>query len=141
MLSRRYGAAIDPSPRRPSFSRVLFARRTADVLMTCFAGAFPVRDFCLIFDHLKGYDEPEILRSQLSRFSLISADAGPGGVAFRPRRWCLGPKGASISVWAQGTNSRRLMSNVVAGRSYALTPHNSGSGLSNFGQLRSERLT
>jgi xylulose-5-phosphate/fructose-6-phosphate phosphoketolase len=32
---------------------------------------------------LKGYDEPEILRSQLSRFGPISADAGhsfPGGV-------------------------------------------------------------
>ena len=55
--------------------------------MTCFAGAFPVPDFCFIFDHLKGYDEPEILRSQLSRFGPISADAGHGGVAFRPRRW------------------------------------------------------
>jgi hypothetical protein len=86
MPSRRYAAAIDPSPRRPSFSRVLFARRTADVLMTCFAGAFLVPDFCFIFDHLKGYDEPEVLPSQLSRFVPISADAGHGGVAFRPRR-------------------------------------------------------
>src|SRR5690606_32388639 len=39
-------------------------------------GAFPVPDFCLIFAPLKGYDEPEILRSQLSRFGPISADAG-----------------------------------------------------------------
>ncbi|MCO5156622.1 MAG: hypothetical protein M9945_07670 [Aquamicrobium sp.] len=44
--------------------------------MTCSAGAFPVPDFCLIFAPLKGYDEPEILRSQLSRFGPISADAG-----------------------------------------------------------------
>ncbi|TYR37657.1 C4-dicarboxylate ABC transporter, partial [Mesorhizobium microcysteis] len=36
----------------------------------------PVPDFCLIFAPLKGYDEPEILRSQLSRFGPISADAG-----------------------------------------------------------------
>jgi hypothetical protein len=41
------------------------ARRMS--LMTCSAGAFPVPDFCLIFAPLKGYDEPEILRSQLSR--------------------------------------------------------------------------
>jgi hypothetical protein len=45
-------------------------------LMTCSAGAFPVPDFCLIFAPLKGYDEPEILRYQLSRFGPISADAG-----------------------------------------------------------------
>ncbi|HWK14462.1 MAG TPA: hypothetical protein VNS02_08715, partial [Rhizobiaceae bacterium] len=45
-------------------------------LMTCSAGAFPVPDFCLIFAPLKGYDEPKILRSQLSRFGPISADAG-----------------------------------------------------------------
>jgi len=44
--------------------------------MTCCAGAFPVPDFCLIFAPLKGYDEPEILRSQLSRFGPISADVG-----------------------------------------------------------------
>jgi hypothetical protein len=36
------------------------ARRMS--LMTCSAGAFPVPDFA----PLKGYDEPEILRSQLS---------------------------------------------------------------------------
>ena len=86
MRSRRHSAAIDASACRPSFSRVLFARRPADVLMTCFAGAFLVPDFCFIFDHLKGYDEPEVLRSQLGRFVSISADAGHGGVAFRPRR-------------------------------------------------------
>jgi hypothetical protein len=52
-------------------------------LMTCSAGAFPVPDFagtvlrfCLIFAPLKGYDEPEILRSQSSHFGPISADAG-----------------------------------------------------------------
>jgi hypothetical protein len=45
-------------------------------LMTCSAGAFPVPDFCLIFAPLKGYDEPEILRSQLSQFGPISDDAG-----------------------------------------------------------------
>src|SRR5690606_31758766 len=45
-------------------------------LMTCSAGAFPVPDFCLIFAPLKGYDEPEILRYQLSQFGPISADAG-----------------------------------------------------------------
>src|SRR6188508_1452194 len=44
-------------------------------LMTCSAGAFPVPDFCLIFAPFKGYDEPEILRSQLSQFGPISADA------------------------------------------------------------------
>ncbi|HWK14660.1 MAG TPA: hypothetical protein VNS02_09715, partial [Rhizobiaceae bacterium] len=48
-------------------------------LMTCSAGAFPVPDFCLIFAPLKGYDEPKILRSQLSRFGPISADAGHAG--------------------------------------------------------------
>ena len=31
---------------------------------------------CLIFAPLKGYDEPEILPSQLSRLCLIGADAG-----------------------------------------------------------------
>src|SRR5688572_25246306 len=50
------------------------ARRMS--LMTCSAGAFPVPDFCLIFAPLKGYDEPEILRYQLSQFGPISADAG-----------------------------------------------------------------
>src|SRR5690606_16080936 len=54
-------------------------------LMTCSAGAFPVPDFCLIFAPLKGYDEPEILRSQLSQFGPISADAG------QPRKWCRLP--------------------------------------------------
>ena len=43
--------------------------------MTCSAGAFPVPDFCLIFVPFKGYDEPEILRSQLSQFGPIRADA------------------------------------------------------------------
>ncbi|MER9458268.1 hypothetical protein, partial [Mesorhizobium sp. M0478] len=32
-------------------------------------------DFCLIFAPLNGYDEPEILLSQLNRFCLIAADA------------------------------------------------------------------
>src|SRR5690606_12379363 len=45
------------------------------------AGAFPVPDFCLIFAPLKGYDEPEILRSQLSRFGPISADAGQAAIS------------------------------------------------------------
>src|SRR4051794_10521453 len=43
---------------------------------TCSAEAFCVPAFCLIFAPLKGYDEPEILPSQLSRFCLIGADAG-----------------------------------------------------------------
>src|SRR5690606_9949651 len=70
-------------PRRPSstiriFSSAPYCLRVARrmSLMTCSAGAFPVPDFCLIFAPLKGYDEPEILRSQLSRFGPISADAG-----------------------------------------------------------------
>ena len=42
--------------------------------MTFSAGAFRVPDFCLIFAPLKGYDEPEILPSQLSQFGPISAD-------------------------------------------------------------------
>src|SRR6188472_1508515 len=50
------------------------ARRMS--LIICSVGAFPAPDFCLIFAPLKGYDEPEILRSQLSRFGPISADAG-----------------------------------------------------------------
>jgi hypothetical protein len=36
---------------------------------------------CLIFAPLKGYDEPEILRSQLSLFGPISADAGQATAA------------------------------------------------------------
>src|SRR3954468_5704714 len=43
---------------------------------TCSAEAFCVPAFCLIFAPFKGYDEPEILPSQLSRFCLIGADAG-----------------------------------------------------------------
>src|SRR6187455_3299884 len=75
MPSRRHSAAIDSSPRRHSSTMRIFssaeyclrvARRMS--LMTCSDGAFPVPDFCLIFAPLKGYDEPEILRSQLSRF-------------------------------------------------------------------------
>src|SRR5687768_12888175 len=54
------------------------ARRMS--LIICSAGAFPVPDFCLIFAPLKGYDEPEILRSQLSRFGPISANAGHYGI-------------------------------------------------------------
>src|SRR5690606_10075379 len=49
------------------------ARRIS--LMTCPAGAFPVPDFCLIFAPFKGYDEPQILRSQLRQVGPISADA------------------------------------------------------------------
>src|ERR671911_2263186 len=83
MPSRRHSAAIDSSPRRPSSTMRIFSsapyclrvtRRMS--LMTCSAGAFPVPDFCLIFAPLKGYDEPEILRYQLSRFGPVSADAG-----------------------------------------------------------------
>src|SRR6476661_8679890 len=83
MPSRRHSAAIDSSPRRHSSTMRIFssaeyclrvARRMS--LMTCSDGAFPVPDFCLIFAPLKGYDEPEILRSQLSRFGPMSADAG-----------------------------------------------------------------
>src|SRR6188474_1867139 len=86
MPSRRHSAAIDSSPRRHSSTMRIFssaeyclrvARRMS--LMTCSDGAFPVPDFCLIFAPLKGYDEPEILRSQLSRFGPISADAGHAG--------------------------------------------------------------
>lgn len=39
-------------------------------------GLPPAPDFCLIFDPLKGYDEPEILRSQLRQFGPTGADAG-----------------------------------------------------------------
>ncbi|WP_156464946.1 DUF2924 domain-containing protein, partial [Mesorhizobium sp. Root552] len=35
---------------------------------------------CLIFAPLKGYNEPEILRSRLNRFGPISADAGQAAV-------------------------------------------------------------
>jgi hypothetical protein len=52
--------------------------------MTCSAGAFPVPDFCLIFAPLKGYDEPETLRLQLSRFGPTSADAGQGRLILLP---------------------------------------------------------
>src|SRR3954462_8355198 len=47
---------------------------------TCSAEAFCVPAFCLIFAPFKGYDEPEILPSQLSRFCLIGADAGHDAV-------------------------------------------------------------
>lgn len=39
--------------------------------MTVSADGFSVPAFCLIFAPLKGYDEPEILLSHLSRFCLI----------------------------------------------------------------------
>ena len=44
--------------------------------MTFSADGFGVPAFCLIFAPLKGYDEPEILRSSLTRLCLIDADAG-----------------------------------------------------------------
>ena len=44
--------------------------------MTCSVSAFPVPDFRLIFAPLKDYNEPEILRSQLSQLGLISAEVG-----------------------------------------------------------------
>ena len=93
MPSRRHSAAIDSSPRRPSSTMRIFssapyclrvARRMS--LTTCSAGAFCVPAFCLIFAPLKGYDEPEILLSQLSRFCLIGADAGHSSQPFRPSR-------------------------------------------------------
>ncbi|WP_210168929.1 hypothetical protein, partial [Mesorhizobium sp. Root552] len=37
---------------------------------------------CLIFAPLKGYNEPEILRSRLNRFGPISADAGQHAGSF-----------------------------------------------------------
>src|SRR3954466_10950549 len=83
MPSRRHNAAIDSSPRRPSstmriFSSAPYCLRVARRMSfaTCSAEAFCVPAFCLIFAPLKGYDEPEILPSQLSRFCLIGADAG-----------------------------------------------------------------
>src|SRR4051794_18775859 len=88
MPSRRHNAAIDASPRRPSspmriFSSAPYCLRVARRMSfaTCSAEAFCVRAFCLIFAPLKGYDEPEILPSQLSRFCLIGADAGHDGAA------------------------------------------------------------
>src|SRR3954454_12349261 len=82
MPSRRHNAAIDSSPRRPSstmriFSSAPYCLRVARRMSfaTCSAEAFCVPAFCLIFAPLKGYDEPEILPSQLSRFCLIGADA------------------------------------------------------------------
>src|SRR5690606_3346015 len=83
MPSRRQSAAIDSSPRSPSSTMRIFssapyclrvARRMS--LTTFSAGAFRVPDLCLIFAPLKGYDEPEILPSQLSPNCLIGADAG-----------------------------------------------------------------
>src|SRR3954468_17247500 len=83
MPSRRHNAAIDSSPRRPSstmriFSSAPYCLRVARRMSfaTCSAEAFCVPAFCLIFAPFKGYDEPEILPSQLSRFCLIGADAG-----------------------------------------------------------------
>jgi hypothetical protein len=38
---------------------------------------------------LKGYDEPEILRSQLSRFGPISADAGQAQSVLFPVSWSV----------------------------------------------------
>src|SRR5690606_27504753 len=97
-----HSAAIDSSPRKPSSTMRIFssaeyclrvARRMS--LMTCSAGAFPVPDFCLIFAPLKGYDEPEILRSQLSRFGPISADAGQSlSVSAGEFVTLLGPSGS-----------------------------------------------
>lgn len=45
-------------------------------LITVAVDGFCVPAFCLIFAPLKGYDEPEILLSQLAQFCLIGADAG-----------------------------------------------------------------
>lgn len=63
---------------QPIFSSAEYCLRVARriSLMTFSAGTFPVPDFCLIFAPLNGYDEPEILRSQLSPNYLIDADAG-----------------------------------------------------------------
>src|SRR5678815_3015994 len=94
MPSRRHSAAIDSSPRRPSSTMRIFssapyclrvARRMS--LMTVSADAFPVPDFCLIFAPLKGYDEPEILRSQPGRFCLIGADVEQAVLLLRGDRF------------------------------------------------------
>src|SRR4051812_3490062 len=103
MPSRRHNAAIDSSPRRPSstmriFSSAPYCLRVARRMSfaTCSAEAFCVPAFCLIFAPLKGYDEPEILPSQLSRFCLIGADAG------QARLWTLSqqtqPAGSDVQV-------------------------------------------
>src|SRR3982751_2684655 len=83
MPSRRHSSEMFSSPRNPSstmriFSSAPYCLRVARRISftTCSADAFCVPDFCLIFAPLKGYDEPEILPSQLSRLCLIGADAG-----------------------------------------------------------------
>jgi hypothetical protein len=106
--SRRHSAAIDSSPRKTSSTMRIFssaeyclrvARRMS--LMTCSAGAFPVPDFCLIFAPLKGYDELEILRSLLSRFGPISAEAGQPAFVKQPETPPSGgPKSGIGSQWA-----------------------------------------
>lgn len=55
-------------------------------LMTLSAEGFVTSIFCLIVVPLKGYDDPEILRSQLAQFCLIGADAEQ---AFFPLRRCV----------------------------------------------------
>src|SRR3954452_5892854 len=52
------------------------ARSAAPRCITAKDGLQAEYPICLIFAPLKGYDEPEILPSQLSRFCLIGADAG-----------------------------------------------------------------
>ncbi|MCO5158759.1 MAG: hypothetical protein M9945_18835 [Aquamicrobium sp.] len=80
--------------------------------MTCSAGAFPVPDFCLIFAPLKGYDEPEILRSQLSRFGPISADAGQTpdeiiNIKLKPTLTALGKLVESHTQRLEGSDQER----------------------------------
>src|SRR5690606_32756403 len=56
--------------------RILLAGCAADVFDDLLCRRFPGSGFLSHLRSFEGYDEPEILRSQLSRFGPISADAG-----------------------------------------------------------------
>src|SRR3954454_19597398 len=114
MPSRRHNAAIDSSPRRPSstmriFSSAPYCLRVARRMSfaTCSAEAFCVRAFCLIFAPLKGYDEPEILPSQLSRFCLIGADAGHYELEYFARRHGITKQQVLEMIKEHGSTLRR----------------------------------
>src|SRR5690606_13183923 len=55
---------------------ILLAGRAADVFDHLLCRRFPGSRFLSHLRSFESYDEPEILRSQLSRFGPISADAG-----------------------------------------------------------------
>src|SRR5919202_6605658 len=90
MPSRRQRAAMLSSPRSPSSTtrilssaecclrvarRMSRTTRSAGGLATVGSRVAGAEDFGLIFTPC-GYDEPEILRSSMTQFCLIGADAG-----------------------------------------------------------------